>query len=53
MSMRSETSCVLIDLMMIFLQVGNDEVTCLMLAVREGHSSIVEILLKAPGIDVT
>jgi len=34
-------------------EVGNDEVTCLMLAVREGHSSIVEILLKEPGIDVT
>merc|ERR1719430_847787 len=24
-----------------------------MLAVREGHSSIVEVLLKEPGIDVT
>jgi len=33
-------------------EVGKDEVTCLMLAVREGHSSIVEILLKEPGIDV-
>ena len=34
-------------------KVGKDEVTCLMLAVREGHSSIVDILLAEPGIDVT
>jgi len=34
-------------------EVGKDEVTCLMLAVREGHSSIVDILLAEPGIDVT
>jgi len=34
-------------------EVGKDEVTCLMLAVREGHSSIVNILLEEPGIDVT
>ena len=53
MSMRSEISFVSIDVTMNCPQVGNDEVTCLILAVREGHSSIVEILLKAPGIDVT
>ena len=52
MSMRSEF-LLLEWWLMVCPKVGKDEVTCLMLAVREGHSSIVNILLEEPGIDVT
>ena len=40
MSMRSEISFVSIDVTMNCPQVGNDEVTCLILAVREAGISI-------------